>query len=164
MIRFAGRRSVFIGMVILLVGMAVLVGSVHIDPVIQDEAGARIFPFMASVLLVLSGSALILVEFNKTENEAISCRQYLRVHYRIMLSFLIAVLYLIELYAFGYIVATTITTPMVFTLFGIRNRFHLLLVSVLCPSLYYLLFFEAFDTLPINGEYFDITALLRLLG
>ena len=74
---------------------------------------------------------------------------------------MVAVLYQQSLRCFGYVLPTAIAAPLVLFMFGVRSRIGLSLSVVLCPLVFYLVFFVALGVFPPYGEVFDLMHAIR---
>lgn len=154
--------SIIPGATIVLAGVTVFNISLHSEPIIYGDMGAKVFPFTAAILLISSGLVMSFANHKNESAKGTSCCEILRVYFRILLIFIASIVYLIGLKAFGYLAATTIAIPIMSALFGVRSKVYLILATLISPVIYYLLFFHAFDVLPIEGELFDFEKLFRM--
>ncbi len=143
-----------VGVALILIGIGATVTAFGISLDQYGRWGARYFPLVGSVALILLG----VIEVTRAPGGAVVDRRHLPA---IAALLLLAILYIICISAFGYLIATALAAPAALWIFGVRSPVGLAAAMVLSPALYHLVFFEFLGVFPPLGRYFD---LLDLIG
>ena len=143
-----------VGVALILIGIVATVTSLNIGLDQYGRWGARFFPLGGSLALVLLG----LVELRGARTApATGWPSFPAIAVLLVLS----LVYVWSISAFGYLLSTALAAPLALYLFGVRNRVGLCVAAVLCPALYYGIFFGLLGVFPPLGRWFD---LLDLIG
>ncbi|MEM1045194.1 MAG: tripartite tricarboxylate transporter TctB family protein [Pseudomonadota bacterium] len=149
-------RGRFIGLVLVLVGAGALLASLQIPLDQYGQWGARIFPLIAGLAILVTGLAEL------WEGPAIRPGSTGGGHTARVLALLaLAIAYVWALSKVGYLISTAVTAPLGLWLFGVRRPIGLLAAALLCPVAYHLIFFEALGVFPPLGEWIDLLDLIR---
>ena len=142
-----------IGAIVLCFGLAAAALSMNVGSQMWGGESARLFPLAVSIVLVLLGGALMLkgVESYSLGEEARSVLGLL----------VLGLAYVWLISKFGYLVATGVTAPLVFWVFGTRWIPGLLLSAILCPLVFHLIFFVGLGVFPPYGEWFDLLDVIQ---
>ncbi len=144
-------RTVYVGTVLAGLSAMAMVGAWVVPSISPNELWPGIVPFMAGLgLLIISGFMLLNSQPDGKSNDADQDSNDSEVLLVIALLF-VAVTYLKLIGWFGYIAPTTIIAPLVAYLFGVRSPIGLLLIAVLCPMVFYAIFFEVLGVFPPYG-------------
>lgn len=142
------------GLVFSALAVFALWGAYKIPAAYPGETWAGIVPFSAALLLgtlsviMLVGAAGQPVDpADIPENPATG---------KIIGLFLIALVYQYSFRLFGYVLPTALVAPVVLALFGMRHSIGLLASVVLCPLVFYVIFFKLLGVFPPHGEIFDL--------
>ena len=148
------RRYGLTGPILALIGALALLASLSIDPDPDGGQGARIFPLISAVVLMILGTLETLTAFRTAAGRP--GRQL-----RVLLLLALALAYVFGIGLIGYLVATAIAAPLAFLLFGRGHPLELLAAGLLCPIVYHLLFFVGLGVFPPDGAWFDLQDLWR---
>lgn len=151
------NSSIIVGVAICLAGAFAAFFSLQIPAEANGDAGARTFPYLGAGALLLLG----LLEIRKGLNEP---GNFPTLPQRAMPVLGVAVLgiaYVILMTKLGYLVATAVVAPLILWLFGVRKKIGLLAAAILCPAIYYVIFFVLLGVFPPFGEWFDLLDMLQ---
>ncbi len=149
-----GRRHGLTGPILALIGALALVASLRIDPDPDGGQGARVFPLISAVVLMILGT---LETLTASRTAAVRPGRQLRV----LLLLALALAYVFGIGLIGYLAATAIAAPLAILLFGRGHPLELLAACLLCPIVYHLLFFVGLGVFPPDGAWFDLQDLWR---
>ncbi|MGH1482589.1 MAG: tripartite tricarboxylate transporter TctB family protein [Geminicoccales bacterium] len=142
------------GPILALIGALALFASLGIDPDPDGGQGARIFPIISAVVLMLLGTLETLTASRTSGAEPFGL-------VRVLLLLLLALVYVFGINLIGYLAATAIVAPFALMLFGRDHPLELLAAALLCPIVYHLLFFVGLGVFPPDGIWFDLQDLWR---
>ncbi len=134
----------------LLFGLAATAASFQIAPDPDGGWGARIFPLVGSLAVVMCGA----VECFARPTQARTPEHQATL--RVIALLIVSIAYIWLIGRFGYLLSTAVAAPLALWLFGIRKRIGLAAAAILCPAIYHLLFFEALGVFPPLGDWFDL--------
>lgn len=143
------RRFTLTGPILALIGASALLGSLTIDPDPDGGQGARIFPLIAAIVLMLLGTLETL-----TASRPMAGAYQGQVRALLLLPLALAYVFAIGL--IGYLAATAIAAPLVFLLFGRQHPLELLAAALFCPVGFHLLFFVGLGVFPPHGAWYDL--------
>ena len=135
---------------LLVLGICAAVASLEIPRDPNGSLGARVFPIMASVTLIILGILGILGGVSQikgrinAETEKSTSTSFFKVAALLILS----IFYVWTMSTFGYLVSTALISPLILLLFGIRNPVGLLIAAIVCPAVYHAIFFMGLECLP----------------
>ena len=142
-----------VGVALILIGVGATVTSLGISLDQYGRWGARIFPLVGSLALILLG----LIELRQTGSPRPDRRHWPAIVGLLVLS----LAYVWAISIVGYLLATAMAAPLALWIFGVRNLVGLSAAAVVCPLIYHLIFFELLGVFPPLGRWFD---LLDVLG
>jgi hypothetical protein len=148
------RRYGLTGPILALIGALALFASLGIDPDPDGGQGARIFPLISAVVLMLLGTLETLATSKPAAVRPAG-------QFRVLLLLVLALVYVFGIGLIGYLIATAIAAPIAFLLFGRDHPLELLAAALLCPIVYHLLFFVGLGVFPPDGAWFDLQDLWR---
>ena len=154
------NQSTLTYLALLVLGICAAVASLEIPRDPDGSLGARVFPIMSSVTLVILGIVGFLSTFKEPVNEEIEKspdKSFTKVTAVLVLS----LFYVLIISKFGYLVATALISPLILLLFGIRNPVGLLVAAIVCPAVYHAIFFIGLNVYPPYGEWFDLLDLIQ---
>ncbi len=121
----------------------------------ETDTWAGSMPFGASAgMLVLSVLLLIKSFVGQTAQNADD--KSLNTHPSVIGLLLLSIAYYLLIIWFGYILSTAVMAPIILYAFKVRNRLGLAMSSIICPAVFYMIFFVGLAVYPPYGEVFDI--------
>ncbi len=154
-------RDVIEGIVLALFSLIAIWGAWQVPGASPGDTWAGIVPFAASVALLVLSSLLIVGGLRMADHGSAEIKNGSPGTLDILILFAIALLYQQSFRWFGYLLPTAIVAPAVFYLFGVRNWIGLAASIVLCPLIFYLIFFQLLGVFPPYGEVFDLMDWIR---
>lgn len=151
------NAAVTVGGVLTVFGVAAVVASFQINPDPDGSAGARIFPLVGSVSILVLG----VLELTNGLRGRSGPLEMGRKAGPVFALLLLSLLYVWLIGRFGYLIATGVTAAAALWMFGIRSPIGLVIAAVLCPAAYHLIFFELLGVFPPYGEWFDLLDVIR---
>ncbi|SNT73653.1 Tripartite tricarboxylate transporter TctB family protein [Paracoccus seriniphilus] len=147
------------GLAMIVIGALVLKFALDIEITEQGGIGPRVFP-------LAGGGAIFGLGLVQTVNAIrIPLAQRDLPRLRDMLPVLLlcglAILYLIAITLFGYLIGTAACAPLTLMLFGVRSPVAMLVAAVLCPLIYHLVFFVGLGVFPPYGAWFDLLDVIQ---
>ena len=146
-------RFTYENSVLICVAILAIFGAVSI-PQTSSDSWAGSIPLGAGIILFVL-SVLLLV---KKTPPKISKKSK---HRLIMGVFGLSVLYYQLIVWFGYILPTAFMSPVMLYIFGVRNTAGLVGSSILCPIIFYVIFFVVLGVYPPYGTVFDILSKIQ---
>lgn len=153
--RFNAAKTV--GIILLAFGSVMLLQSFQIVAMPEGDVSARIFPILATSIIVVLGFIELLRGWRTASETLTLSNRMPAVLGLIVLSFV----YIILLTQFGYLIATGLSAPLVMALFGCRSPLGLCVAALLCPVVFHLIFFMGLGVFPPYGNWFDLLYLLQ---
>ena len=154
------NQSTLTYLALLVLGICSTLASLEIPRDSDGDLGAKVFPIMSSVALVLLGTlgllsrtkGLVSEEIEKsTENSLLKVTALL----------VLSLFYVWIISKFGYLVSTALVSPLILRLFGMRDPIGLLVAAIVCPAVYHAIFFIGLNVYPPYGEWFDLLDLIQ---
>ena len=147
------NRTSVIGFVLALFGVAAMVAGFDIAPDPDGGLGARVFPLIAAVALLILGGLECWNGFRSARTLVTADRAAWG---SILLLLVLCIGYVWLIGKLGYLISTALAAPLAMLLFGIRHPLGLLLAAILCPLIYHAIFFMGLGVFPPYGEWFDL--------
>ena len=151
------NAAVLIGSAIVTLGVMAMNFALAIAPDPDGTFGARTFPIIGSVALILLGGLEALRGIRGHVEPTTLSEDPLAVFALLFLS----IGYILMVAKLGYLVSTAFAAPVAMWLFGIRNIVGLLIATIVCPAAYHFIFFEILGVFPPFGEWFDLLDILK---
>lgn len=145
------------GAALAALGLAAFALSFDIGRVQWGGESARLFPQIVSVVLTVLSLRLV---FSATSDETVKLPP-LNETLQAAALFVIGVIYIVLIDAFGFLISTAIATPAVFFLFGLRSPLRLICSAIATPIALHIMFFELLGLFPPYGRLFDILDVLQ---
>ena len=145
-------RDIVVGTVMCLFGLVAAVASWRIGETAWGAESARLFPLTISLAIAILGIRQVVegrrpgaprLDFGPEASAVIGLT-------------LIAVLYLLAIGTVGYLLATGAAAAATLRLFGVRSWLGLIAAAIICPVLYYFVFFVLLEVYPPHGSWFDL--------
>ncbi len=141
-----------IGAIVLVIGLVAAVLSMRVGTQMWGGESARLFPFSVSLVLILLGALLLWRgkdSFTLGEEAG-----------KVLLLALCGFGYVWLITKLGYLIATGLTAPLVFRIFGVTSPVGLAITAIACPIVFHLIFFVGLGVFPPYGEWFDFLYIL----
>ncbi|GAB5435273.1 tripartite tricarboxylate transporter TctB family protein [Falsiruegeria mediterranea] len=148
------NTNTVIGGFMAVFGLAAIVASLDINTDPDGAWGARIFPLVGSVALVVLG-VVECVNGLKFPPPAAERGAEDNVTGRILALLILSFAYVWLIGKFGYLLSTGLAAIGALMIFGVRNPVGLLVAAIVCPAIYHLIFFVLLGVFPPYGEWFD---------
>ena len=154
-------RGVTEGLCLIVIAVFAIVGALQVPTASPGDTWAGIVPMGAALALLCIAVWMTVGSFRKqaAAGEAIATESAGALP--VIALFVVALIYQQSLRWFGYVLPTAIAAPVVLTLFGVRSGVGLAISVVLCPLIFYLIFFVALGVFPPYGEVFDLMQAIR---
>ena len=149
------------GMVLMILGLAAVVGVWNVPAANDNETWAGIVPFGAGLGLLVIAGFMLLGARQTASAEGDQAPQNTGSVLYILGLFAIALLYQQSIRWLGYVLPTAIAAPVVLYIFGVRSWIGLAVSVVVCPLIYHIIFFELLGVFPPFGEVFDLLDAIR---
>lgn len=145
------------GAALAALGLTAFVLSFRIGNTQWGAESARMFPQIISAVLLLL-SARLAFQSAPDERDSLPAMSELA---QIAQLFVLGVCYIVLIDKLGFLIATFLSTPIAFWLFGLRRPIGLLIAAVLAPTLLHIVFFELLGLFPPFGRWFDLLNILQ---
>jgi len=153
------NRKITIGSAILALGAIVCFASFLIPLGHYGGSGARAFPIMSAVALMILGGLQIRSDLAETRSDIPPSPSKTQYAPFVLLGLVLGYLWLIS--KVGYLISTAFVTPAILLLFGVRKPVGLLVAAFVVPATYHIIFFELLGVFPPYGEWFDLLDLIE---
>lgn len=151
------------GLAITVIGIIAIWGALMVPDAMVGEIWAGTVPMV--IACALTGGGVLLLAQNIKH---IIYSGELKLNWmpdtpslQIMAMVVLAVCYHQGMVYFGYLLPTAIVAPIALWAFGVRHKVGLMIAAILCPAIFYLLFFQLLGVFPPLGEIFDLSDWLR---
>ncbi|WP_170424078.1 tripartite tricarboxylate transporter TctB family protein [Ruegeria arenilitoris] len=148
------NTNTVIGGLMTLFGLAAVVASMGINPDPDGGWGARIFPLVGSVALVILGVAECAKGLKSPPPVATSGGDRSTMG-RILALLILSLAYVWLIGKVGYLISTGLAAVGALMIFGVRNPIGLLIAAVVCPAVYHVIFYVLLGVYPPYGEWFE---------
>ena len=167
---------VLTGIGLIAIGFVGLTASLNVPLDQYGRWGARYFPLAASGALTLLGVIEVWCGRRTTSPgagpvpvgtppdlaEGLAAERPARPPYlRIALLALIGAAYVWSMARFGYLATTAIAAPAALATYGVRDWWKLLLMALLAPAIFHVVFFELLGVFPPLGSVWDLLDVIR---
>ena len=150
------NSNTVIGGVLAVFGLAAVAASLSINPDPDGGWGARIFPLVGSVALVVLGVLECVKGLSSSAPISPPKEEGSSPLPAIFSLVALSLAYVWLMGKFGYLISTGIAAVLVLMIFGVRNPLGLLVAAIVCPAIYHFIFFVMLGVFPPYGEWFDL--------
>lgn len=145
------------GIVVFLAGFFGVFGALQVPPPSAGDTWAGVAPMAVSCLLILCGAVMIVRGgFRLSAFRLSSLALPSRAAVEVFALSVFAFVYYWAMVSFGYVLPTFVAAPAVFAAFGMRGFVKLGAAAMLCPLVFYLLFFVILGAHPPRGEVWEV--------